>query len=131
MSNFNKVFLMGNLTNDPVSRTFQSGQTVTNFGMAINRNFVSNGENKRETVFVDLEAWGRQAELINTHFSKGSRIFIEGRLKLDSWENKEGQKRSKLMVTVEGIQFVGGDIKSEDAKAEDAPQKVVADTNVF
>tara|TARA_Y100001934_G_scaffold244227_1_gene301533 strand:+ start:1112 stop:1576 length:465 start_codon:yes stop_codon:yes gene_type:complete len=99
---------MGNLTRDPELRTFASGTAVCNFGMAINRNFTDREGNRREeTTFVDLESFGKQAETISRYMKKGSGIFIEGRLKLDQWE-KDGEKRSKLKITLENFQFVGG-----------------------
>ncbi|HCR28495.1 MAG TPA: single-stranded DNA-binding protein, partial [Opitutae bacterium] len=97
MPNFNKVYLMGNLTRDPELRTTPSGTPVCQFSMAVNRIYNnSNGERQEETTFVDIEAWGRQAETISKYVSKGNPLFIEGRLKLDTWENKEGEKRSKM-----------------------------------
>lgn len=107
MANLNKVFLMGRLTRDPEQRFIPSGQGVVQLGIAVNRNFTSNGEKREETTFVDVEAWGQQAELINRYLKKGSPIFIEGRLKFDSWETKEGEKRSKLRVVLERFQFLG------------------------
>lgn len=107
MANFNKVILMGNLTRDVELRHTQSGQALAKFGMAINRKYTANGESKEETCFVDLTAWGKQAELLNQYVRKGSQLFVEGRLQYSTWESQEGGKRSKLEVVVENFQFVG------------------------
>ena len=114
--NFNKVMLAGNLTRNPESRQI-GGNAVANFGLAVNRRYkTSAGEQREETTFVDCEAWGRTAEVIGQHFSKGKPIFIEGRLKLEEWDDKaSGAKRSKLKVSVESFQFVGG---RDDASGE-------------
>ena len=94
MPNFNKVYLMGNLTRDPELRATPSGTPVCQFGLAVNRIYNnSNGERQEETTFVDIEAWGRQAETISKYVGKGNPLFVEGRLKLDSWESKEGEKQ--------------------------------------
>lgn len=107
VANFNKVILLGNLTRDVELRHTQSGQALGKFGMAINRKYTVNGESKEETCFVDLTAWGRQAELLNQYVKKGSQLFVEGRLQFSTWESQEGGKRSKLEVVVENFQFVG------------------------
>jgi single-strand DNA-binding protein len=107
MASFNKVILMGNLTRDVELRHTQSGQALAKFGMAMNRKYTVNGESKEETCFVDLTAWGKQAELLNQYVRKGSQLFVEGRLQYSTWESQEGGKRSKLEVVVENFQFVG------------------------
>jgi len=106
--NFNKVFLMGNLTRDIEIRHTSANTAVANFGMAVNRRFkTQSGENREETTFVDCEAWGRTAEVMGQYLNKGRPVFIEGRLKLDEWEDKNGGgKRSKIRVVVENFQFV-------------------------
>ncbi|MEC9374324.1 MAG: single-stranded DNA-binding protein, partial [Planctomycetota bacterium] len=106
--NFNKVLLLGNLTRDPEVRHISGDMAVANFGIAVNRRFrTRDGENREETTFVDCEAWGRTAETISQYLSKGRPIFIEGRLKLDTWQDKEsGANRSKLKVVVDNFQFV-------------------------
>ncbi len=107
MPNFNKVYLMGNLTREPELRQTPSGTAVCQFGLAVNRIYnSSSGERQEETTFVDVEAWGRQAETISKYVSKGNPLFVEGRLKLDSWENKEGEKRSKMKVVLENMQLI-------------------------
>ncbi|MFM8385854.1 MAG: single-stranded DNA-binding protein [Planctomycetia bacterium] len=107
MANLNKVMLIGRLTRDPESRSIKSGSAVVNFGMAVNRTYTKqeSGERVEETCFLDLEAWGRQGETIARYMKKGSQIYVEGRLKLDTWE-KDGQKQSKLRIVVENFQFL-------------------------
>ena len=109
MANFNKVMLMGNLTRDPEVRYTPKGTALATIGLAVNRNWTNEaGEKKEEVTFVDVEVWGRQAETIGQYLSKGRPIFVEGRLKLDQWDDKEsGQKRSKLKVVCENFQFIG------------------------
>lgn len=105
--NFNKVFLMGNLTRDIELRHIGGDQAVAKIGIAVNRRFrTKDGENREEATFVDCEAWGRTAETMSKYLSKGSPVFLEGRLKLDQWQDKDGGNRSKLKVVVENFQFV-------------------------
>ena len=110
MASFNKVILMGNLTRDPQLKYLPSQTAVTEFGLACNRKFKTQaGEDKEEVTFVDCTAFGRTGEVINQYFTKGKPIFIEGRLKYDQWEDKQGGgKRSKITVVIENFQFVGG-----------------------
>jgi single-strand DNA-binding protein len=109
MPNLNKVMLMGNLTRDPEMKYTPKGTAIANFGIAINRNYTTeSGEKREEVTFVDLEAFGRTAEIIGEYFKKGRPIFIEGRLKLDTWDDKQtGQKKSKLRVIVDSFEFLG------------------------
>ncbi len=107
MSNYNKVLLMGRLTRDIELRHTASDQAVANIGLAVNRHWTSReGEKKEETTFVDCEAWGRTAEIMSQYLSKGRPVFVEGRLKLDTWQDKEGANRSKLRVVVDSFQFI-------------------------
>ena len=108
MANFNKVLLMGNLTRDVELRYTQGGTAVAKLGMAINRKFTANGESRETTCYVDLTAFGRQAEVLNQYMSKGRPLFVEGRLEYSTWETQEGQKRNKLEVVIDNFQFVGG-----------------------
>lgn len=104
---YNKVMLMGHLTRDPEMKFLPSNTAVANFGLAINRKWTDQQGNKKdETCFVDCVAFGKQAETINQYVKKGDPFFIDGRLKLDQWEDKQGGKRSKLSVVVEGFQFI-------------------------
>lgn len=110
MANFNKVYLIGNLTRDPELRVTPKGTAICQFGLAVNRQFKDeSGSVRDETTFVDIEAWGRQGETISKYCTKGRPLFVEGRLKFDQWEDKaSGQKRSRLKVVLEGFQFLGG-----------------------
>lgn len=109
MASFNKVILMGNLTRDPETRVTPTGLTICKLGLAVSRNFTTkDGEKREETTFVDVDAFGRQAEVITKYMSKGKPIMLEGRLRFDQWEANDGQKRSKLSVVLENFQFVGG-----------------------
>ena len=109
MASYNKVFLMGNLTRDPQVKHLPSQMVVAEFGLAVNRRYkTATGEDKEEVAFVDCTAFGRQAETISQYCTKGKPIFIEGRLKFDTWDDKQGGgKRSKLTVVVENFQFLG------------------------
>ena len=104
MANFNKVMLMGNLTRDPEVRYTPKGTAVAEIGLAVNRIYSGeNNEKREETTFVDVTLWGRTAEVAGEYLKKGRPVFIEGRLQLDLWEDKQsGQKRSKLRVVAEG-----------------------------
>lgn len=118
MASYNKVLLMGNLTRDPELRYLQSGSAVVNFGLAVNRKYRNRNtqEMVEETTFVDIEGWGPQAETFSRYMSKGRPVFVEGRLRLDSWEAKDGQKRSKLRVVMENFQFIGGPAGQRDSE---------------
>lgn len=108
-ANFNKVLLIGNLTRDPEVRYTPSGTAVADIGLAVNdRRKGSDGQWIEETTFVDVTLWARTAEVAGEYLTKGSNVLIEGRLKYDSWENNEGQKRSKLSVVCDRMQMLGG-----------------------
>jgi len=108
MAYLNKVFLIGNLTRDPELRVTPKGTAICQFGIAVNRQFKDeSGATRDETTFVDIEAWGKQGELVSKYLTKGSLAMIEGRLKLDQWEDKtSGQKRSKMKVVLDNVQFL-------------------------
>ena len=108
MANFNKVILAGNLTRDPELRYTPKGTAVARLGMAVNRTWKNEtGETKEEVTFVDIDAWGRQAEVIAQYVKKGRPLLVEGRLKLDQWEDKNThQKQSKLKVVLETFSFL-------------------------
>ena len=108
MANYNKVILMGNLTRDPQMRYLPSQTPVVDFGLAVNRRFkTQSGESKEETTFVDCSAFGRTAEIINQYVHKGNMLFVEGRLRYETWEDKQGGgKRNKLSVHVENVQLM-------------------------
>ena len=115
MASLNKVFLLGNLTRDPDLRALPSGSAVCEFGIAVNRRYMSsNGQEVEEPCFVDIVVWGRSAESCKQYLEKGSQVMIEGRLQLDQWEDRNGGgKRSRLRVIAEQVQFLsrrpGGD----------------------
>lgn len=118
MPNYNKVLLMGNITRDPELKYTPSNTAVGNIGLAVNRKYKDgNGETREEVTFVDCECWGATAENISKYFSKGHPIFVEGRLKLDQWKDKDGGARSKLKVVIETFQFVA----SKGDKPQSAP----------
>ena len=109
MASFNKVILVGNLTRDPELRVTGTGLSICKIGLAVNRSYTSKeGESKDETTFVDVDAFGKQAEILGKYMQKGRPLMVEGRLKLDQWESNDGQKRSKLGVVLESFQFLGG-----------------------
>ena len=132
MANLNKVMLIGNLTRDPELRYTPKGTAVADIALAINRVW-NNEQNQRqeETTFVDITLWGRQAELAQQYLTKGRGAYIEGRLQMDTWDDKQtGQKRSKLKVVAESLQFLpdgkggtGGQIPQGGAQASRAPQQ--------
>jgi single-strand DNA-binding protein len=109
MASFNKVMLLGNLTRDPEVKYTPKGSAVADIGLAVNRTYTTDGGEKREeTTFVDVTMWGRQAEIAGEYLKKGRPLFVEGRLQLDTWDDKQtGQKRSKLRVVCENFQMLG------------------------
>lgn len=109
MASFNKVMLLGNCTRDPEVKYTPKGSAVTDLGLAVNRYYTTDGGEKREeTTFVDVTIWGRQAEVAGQYLKKGRPVFIEGRLQLDTWDDKQtNQKRSKLRVVCENFQLLG------------------------
>src|SRR5690242_4079172 len=125
MASFNKVILAGNLTRDPELRYTPKGMAIAKIGLAINRTWRNEaGESKEEVTFVDVDAFGRQAETLAQYLKKGSPLLVEGRLKLDQWDDKQtGQKRSRLGVTLEGFQFLGtGGARSSEGGVSEAPR---------
>jgi len=130
MASFNKVILAGNLTRDPELRYTPKGMAVVKIGLAVNHTWkTETGENKEEVTFVDVEAWGRQAEVIAQYMRKGKPLLIEGRLKLDTWEDKNThQKVSRLKVVLQTFSFI--DSKGPDggggAPAGEPPRKPAA-----
>src|SRR5712675_3685825 len=109
MASFNKVILLGNLTRDPEVRYTPKGSAVADLGIAVNRQYtLENGEKREEVTFVDVTFWGRTAEVAGEYLKKGRPVFVEGRLQLDSWDDKtSGQKRTKLKVIGENMQMLG------------------------
>lgn len=109
MPNLNKVMLMGNLTRDPEIKYTPKGTAIADIGLAVNRNYTTeSGEKREEVTFVDVTLWGRVAEIVGEYCKKGRPLFVEGRLQLDTWDDKAtGQKRSKLKIIGENIQLLG------------------------
>lgn len=121
--NFNRVILSGNLTRDPQLSYLPSQTAVVEFGLAINRKWKSkDGESKEETCFVDCLSFGKPAETLNKYLNKGNPLFVEGRLKFESWTAQDGTKRSKHKVIIESFQFLG-----EGKKKESTPPKEESD----
>ena len=118
---FNKTILMGNLTRDPEIRSLPSGATVTNFGLAVNETWTdkASGEKREEVCFVDVDAWGRQGEVVLEYFSKGKPILVEGKLKFRTWEADDGSKRSKHSITLDRFSFVGSRNDSNGASSDE------------
>lgn len=110
MASLNKVLLMGNLTRDPELRRTTTGTAVCRMGLAVNRRYTTaQGEVRDEPCYIDVDVWGRSAEACAQNLRKGSSAFVEGRLRMDQWEDKaSGQKRSRLLIQAENVQFVGG-----------------------
>lgn len=122
--NVNKVILAGNLTRDPETRTTSSGQSVTSFGLATNRFWVNkeNGEKQKQTEFHNVTAWGKLGELAQEYLKKGNLAYIEGRLQTNSWEDQQGNKRSKTEIIAERLQFgpkSGGQSKDYNEEQDD------------
>ena len=109
MASFNKIILMGNLTRDPELRYTPKGTAVAKLGLAVNRTWkTETGETKEDVLFIDIEAFSRQAETIGQYLKKGSPILVEGRLRMDTWDDKQtNQKRTKILVTAENVRFLG------------------------
>lgn len=124
MANFNKVILAGNLTRDPELRYTPNGKAIAKFGLAINRNWTTEtGEKKEEVTFVDIDCFGRQAEVISQYMKKGRPMLVEGRLRLDQWDDKQtGQKRSRLGVILESFSFLDSGNRGEGGVPSDAPR---------
>jgi single-strand DNA-binding protein len=110
MANLNKVLLLGNVTRDPEVRYTPKGSAVCDLGIAVNRAYTTDsGEKREEVTFVDVTLWGRTAEVASEYLKKGRPVFIEGRLQMDSWDDKQtGQKRTRLRVVAENMQLLGG-----------------------
>jgi len=110
MASLNKVMIIGNLTRDPEIKYTPKGTAIADIGLAVNRNYTTeSGEKREEVTFIDVTLWGRTAEIVGEYCKKGRPLFVEGRLQLDTWDDKQtGQKRSKLKVVGDNIQLLGG-----------------------
>jgi len=118
MAALNKVILLGNLTRDPELRYTPQGTAVCSFGLAVNHRYaLASGEAREETCFVDMDVWGQQAQSCSTYLRKGAPALVEGRLRLDQWDDREtGKRRSRLRVQAERVQFVGPPIRGDFAE---------------
>ena len=124
MASLNRVLLMGNLTRDIELKHTANNTAVANIGLAVNRRYRSGEEYKEETTFVDCEAWGRTAETMAKYLNKGRPVFIEGRLKLDEWQDRDGNRRTKMVTVVENFQFIdsrGGGQSQQTSTSTPAP----------
>ena len=123
MANLNRVLLIGNLTRDPDVQHTPKGTAVAKIGLAINRSYTNDaGEKMEEVTFADVELWGRTAEIAGQYLKKGSQCFIEGRLRLDQWDDKTtGQKRSRMVVVGETLQLLGGRDNARDNQTPQPP----------
>lgn len=128
MANLNRVLLIGNLTRDPEVRYTPKGTAVAEIGLAVNRIYSGeDGEKKEETTFVDVTLWARQAEVAGQYLKKGRPVFIEGRLQLDTWDDKQtGQKRSRLRVVSENLQLLGSRQEGESSSPAPPPRRASA-----
>jgi len=124
MASYNRIIMMGNLTRDPEYKQLNSGQAVCRFGVASNRQFKNKqtGTMVQEVCFVDVDVWGPQAESCNQYLQKGRAVLVEGRLKLDSWQDNDGNKRSKHSIVADRVTFLGSGAQADDAVAEDGAQ---------
>lgn len=118
---YNKVVLMGNVTRDPVVKTTSGGTSLVEIGLAMNRTYTQNEVKKEEVTFVDITFWGKQAEVLGKYVTKGKPLFVEGRLKYDTWKAEDGSNRSKLRVVGENFQFIGS--KGDNASTEKQTSK--------
>ncbi len=119
---FNKVVLVGNLTRDIELRYAQSGSAIGSSAIAVTRKFSTNGEKREETCFIDIVFYGRTAEIANQYLSKGSKVLIEGRLRLEQWTDQNGQNRSKHSVQVENMEMLGSNPNSQDYSSQNHSQ---------
>jgi len=121
MANYNRIIMMGNLTRDPEHKQLASGQAVCRLGLASNRQFKNKqtGTMVQEVCFVDVDVWGAQAESCRQFLTKGRPVLVEGRLKLDTWQEQDGTKRSKHFIVADRVTFLGAGAQSEDGTADE------------
>lgn len=129
---YNRVLLIGNLTRDPELRYTPNNTAVADIGLAVNRSYQDgDGNEQDDTAFVDITAWGSQAENCDKYLEKGAPIFVDGRLTFESWEQDDGQKRSKLKVTASRIDFLGGSSNNDNAEVSTAEEALEDDDVPF
>ena len=130
MANLNKALFIGRLTRDPELRYTQGGQAVCSFGLAVNREYkTQDGQKNTETFFIDVETWGSRAEIMHKYLNKGSQIFIEGRLKTDSWE-KDGKTNYKVKVVTENFQFLNSRGSVSEEKVEESEEEQIEEPHI-
>ena len=123
MASYNRVIMMGNLTRDPELKQLNSGQSVCRLGLASNRQFKNKtGVMVQEVCFVDIDVWGPQAVSCRQYLSKGRAVLVEGRLKLDSWQENDGTKRSKHSIVADRVTFLPAAAQAEDATSIENPE---------
>jgi single-strand DNA-binding protein len=126
MSNFNKVVLVGNLVSDPELKEIGDNNSVVRFRMAINRRYTTkSGEKKEETTYIDCEMWGSRAGVISEYLKKSDPILVEGHLKQENWENKDGEKRSKILVSIEDFEFLSKRGSGDSQQSESKPAQKI------
>jgi single-strand DNA-binding protein len=129
MANLNRVFIIGNLTKAPSLRYTPGGSAVADLRLAINSTFISKGGERRDEVcYVDVVTWGRQAETAAEFLTKGSPVFVEGRLQLDTWETQNGEKRSRIRIRAQRIQFLGRGKGADNRQGDGSFTEAAADT---
>jgi single-strand DNA-binding protein len=122
LQEFNKVFVLGNLTREVESKITTGGMSIANFTVAVNRSYKSNDEWQQEVAFIDITAFGKQAENCSNYLEKGQKVLVEGRIKQESWTSKEGLKRSKLLIVAEKVSFLGK-VEKAEAVSESASEE--------
>ena len=120
MADFNRVIMIGNLTRDPEYKQLPSGQALCRLGLASNRQFKNRqtGNMIQEVCFIDVDVWGAQAESCHQYLQKGRQVLVEGRIKFDSWEDQEGQRRSKHAIVADRVVFLSASQSSDDSSKE-------------
>ncbi len=126
MSSFNRIIMAGNLTRDPDYKQLTSGQSVCRLGLASNRQFKNkqSGDMIQEVCYIDIDVWGPQAESCRQYLQKGRPILVEGRLKLDTWDDTNGQKRSKHSIVADRVVFLGSNAQAESGIAAEDEQRL-------
>ena len=126
MASYNRIIMMGNLTRDPEYKQLQSGQAVCRLGIASNRQFKNkqSGSMVQEVCFIDIDVWGQQAESCNQFLQKGRSVLVEGRLKLDSWQDNDGNKRSKHSIVADRVTFLAGAASQQETDDQEVGEEV-------
>ena len=128
MANFNNVTLVGNLVADPEHKEISEGNPVCKFRLAINRKFTTKGgEKKSDTLYIDCEMWGKRADAVNKYLKKGDPMLVNGYLKQDTWETKDGEYRSKILVSVQDFEFIGGRASDTEGTTAAKPEPSLED----